>query len=291
RGQLESPWPVHGNILVQDGTAYFAAGRSSFLDGGILVYAVDPATGEVLQKRRIDSIDPKTGDMVESRMPYDMPPEAPGALPDVLVGSGTHVYMRHLKFAPKSLQHRNAVEDLPAKRGRREHQAVGAHLMSVAGLLDDSWFNQTYWSVDGKSQCKLLVFDEETACGVKPFPGTARHSRAIFVPGRKGYTLFANDRPKHAQRWSVKIPLRPRAMVLAGDTLFLAGPPDVVPEDDPYAAFEGKLGAKLWAVSTTDGARLAEYELASPPVFDGMAAARKRLYVSTEDGKVLCYGQ
>ncbi|MFO7901415.1 MAG: PQQ-binding-like beta-propeller repeat protein [Pirellulaceae bacterium] len=291
RGQLESTWPIHGNILVQNGTAYFAAGRSSFLDGGILVYAVDPATGDVLQKRRIDSIDPKTGDMVESLMRYDMPPEALGALPDVLVGNGTHVYMRHLKFAPDSLKYRSAVEDLPEKRGKREHQSVGAHLMSVAGLLDDSWFNQTYWSVDGRSQSKLLVFDEETACGVKPFPGTARHSRAIFVPGRKGYTLFANDRPKHAKRWSVKIPVRARAMVLAGETLFLAGPPDLVPEDDPYAAFEGKLGAKLWAVSATDGERLAEYELASPPVFDGVAAARKRLYLSTENGTVLCYGK
>ena len=162
--------------------------------------------------------------------------------------------------------------------------------MSVAGLLDDAWFNQAYWSVDGKSQSKLLVFDDETACGVKPYPGNARHSRAVFRAGTEGYTLFANGRPDHKKRWSVKIPVRVQAMVLAGNKLLLAGPPDVVPEDDPYAAFEGRRGAKLWVVSVRDGKRLAEYELDSLPVFDGMAAANGRLYVSTKDGSVTCFG-
>ena len=198
--------------------------------------------------------------------------------------------MRHLKFNPADLRYGSALADI-GKRGRREHQAVGAHLMSVAGLLDDAWFNQAYWSVDGKSQSKLLVFDEETACGVKPFPGNARHSRAVFRPGTGGYTLFADGRPEHKKRWSVKIPVRAQAMVLAGDKLFLVGPPDVVPEDDPYGAFEGRMGAKLWAVSVRDGKRLAEYELDSPPVFDGMAAAEGRLFVSTKGGQVVCLGE
>ena len=43
-------------------------------------------------------------------------------------------------------------------------------------------------------------------------------------------------------KWSVKIPVRARAMVLAQQRLFLAGPPDVVDPDDPYGAFEGRRG-------------------------------------------------
>jgi hypothetical protein len=35
--------------------------------------------------------------------------------------------------------------------------------------------------------------------------------------------------------------------------LFVAGPPDVIPEDDPLAAFEGRKGADLWAVSASTG--------------------------------------
>ena len=289
RSQLESPWPVHGSVLIQDGVGYFAAGRSSFLDRGIFVSAVDPVTGDVLREKRIYSPDPETGDMVECRLPYDMPPDALGALPDILVGDGTRVYMRHLKFNPDDLAYESAAEDVAAQKKRRVHPAVGSHLMSVAGLLDDAWFNQTYWTVDGKSQSKLLVFDALTAYGVKPFAGSARHSREIFRPGTEGYTLFANRRPEHQSRWSEKVPVRVIAMVLAGDTLFLAGPPDVVPEDDPYAALDGKRGAALWSVSAADGKKLAEHQLDSPPVFDGMAAANGRLYLSTAEGTVVCF--
>ena len=44
-GQLESAWPVPGNVLVIDGVAYFAAGRNSYLDGGMYFYKLDAATG------------------------------------------------------------------------------------------------------------------------------------------------------------------------------------------------------------------------------------------------------
>ena len=97
-----------------------------------------------------------------------------------------------------------------------------------------------------------------------------------------------------------------RAMVLAGPTLFAAGVPDVVDErqawrlpDDPKVqadlqrqadALEGKLGARLWAVSAADGKPLARFNLASPPVFDGMAAAGGRLVLATMGGQVICLG-
>jgi outer membrane protein assembly factor BamB len=287
--QLESPWPVHGNVLVQNGVAYFAAGRSSFLDGGIHVYAVDPETGNVLRQNRIYSPDAETGDMVECKLSYDMPPNALGALPDVLVGDGESVYMRHLEFDPVGLGYRSSAVTGPATKNRRGYPAVGGHLMSVAGLLDNNWFNQTYWTVDGQAHSKLLVYDAHAAYGVKPFPGNARHSRSIFRAGSKGYTLFANQRPQHQKRWSIQVPLRVQAMVVAGSTLFVAGTPDVVDPEDPWAAFEGRKGGVLWAMSTADGKKLAEYPLGSPPVFDGMAAARERLYISTTDGDVVCF--
>jgi outer membrane protein assembly factor BamB/SAM-dependent methyltransferase len=52
-GQLESSWPVRGSVLVNDGKAYFAAGRSSELDGGIYFYGVSLASGESLLEERI----------------------------------------------------------------------------------------------------------------------------------------------------------------------------------------------------------------------------------------------
>ena len=55
-------------------------------------------------------------------------------------------------------------------------------------------------------------------------------------------------------------------------------------------ALEARRGGRLLAVSVTDGKTLADYELASPPVFDGLAAARGRLYLSTKIGEVVCMG-
>jgi outer membrane protein assembly factor BamB len=106
--------------------------------------------------------------------------------------------------------------------------------------------------------------------------------------------------------WAKGVPLLVRAMVLADDTMFIAGPPDLVDEEEAFfnsdvaqiqaklaqqdAAFDDRKGASLWAVSTSDGEKLAEYKLQSAPVFDGMAAANGRLYLVTKDGKVQCFG-
>jgi len=76
-------------------------------------------------------------------------------------------------------------------------------------------------------------------------------------------------------------------MVKAGDTLFVVGPPDVLDSKDPYAAFESRRGARLVAVSTTDGKKLSEMTLEYPPVFDGLIAANDRLFASLEDGSII----
>ncbi len=88
--------------------------------------------------------------------------------------------------------------------------------------------------------------------------------------------------------WTLWLPVRVRAMVKAGDTLFAAGTPDVLDEKDPYAAFEGRKGASLVSVSAKDGKKLSEFPLSAPPVFDGMMAAGGRLLVALEDGSLLC---
>jgi len=107
--------------------------------------------------------------------------------------------------------------------------------------------------------------------------------------------------------WTQDVPVLVRAMVLADKTLFFAGPPDVVDEERTLstfedsvtqkqlarqaAALEGAEGTLLWAVSATDGKKLADYKLDSVPVFDGMAAANGRLYLAMKNGQVLCFGQ
>ena len=79
-------------------------------------------------------------------------------------------------------------------------------------------------------------------------------------------------------------------MALAGDNLFAAGTPDLLDAGDPYAALEGRKGAKLWVLSRADGEKLGEYDLKQAPVLDGLAAANGCLYISTLQGRLLCMG-
>ena len=281
-GQLESAWPVQGSILVKDAVAYLAAGRSSYLDAGIYLYALDPITGRVLNKKVLYSPDPETG-----KMPSGDAKTIPGVLADILVSDGSSVYMRQEKVFGPSGQ-----ED--------------PHLLATGGFRDDDWFNRTQWAVGAVARAQLLVFDEGTAYGIQAYPGTGRSN--FFRPADKGYLLFAALRKPESSRkpsaggarrsgrgkgakllWTMRVPVRVTAMVLASETLFAAGLPDVVPDDDPYAAFEGRKGAKLLAFSTADGEKLAEYDLKHEPVFDGMAAAGGRLYIAAANGDVLCF--
>ena len=97
--QLESAWPVHGSVLVRDGTVYAAAGRSSYLDGGIRLVRLDLATGRKLAERQIYSRDPRTGEQPAEPIIFEMP----GAQNDVLSCDGEALYMRHLAFDPQDL--------------------------------------------------------------------------------------------------------------------------------------------------------------------------------------------
>ena len=302
-GQLESAWPVHGSVLVQEGVVYAAAGRCSFLDGGMRLCRLHAGSGKKLSETRI------TG----------------AALPDVLSGDGTSIYLRHRRFDVKGVEQKKPV----------------VHLYSPAGFLDGSWWHRTYWLVGTVMRSnwggwpvsgsrvpagRLLVLDADNVYGFGRLNQYHRNGTHVGL-GKAQYLLYAHDRkakadasPKSAAarrrrgrrpaakvacRWSQRLPLLARGMVLSEKTIFVAGPPDVfalAPQDvaDPYhvtskqalsnqeAALAGKKGALLWAVSAADGKKLAEYKLDAPPVFDGLAAARGRLYFSTTDGKVVC---
>ena len=82
-------------------------------------------------------------------------------------------------------------------------------------------------------------------------------------------------------------------MLLAGDVVFVAGMPAKLGADSSFekyeAAYEGKLGGVLCAVSTSDGSKLAEYPLKAAPNWDGMAATARGLLISTADGSVVCF--
>jgi len=47
----------------------------------------------------------------------------------------------------------------------------------------------------------------------------------------------------------------------------------------------------LQVFSAKDGSKIKSYPLESEPAFDGMSAAGGRLYLVTNDGKLICFGK
>ena len=328
--QLESVWPVHGSVLVQDGVVYCVAGRSMFLDGGLRLLRLDPSDGRLLSETVLDDSDPASDGDLQSYVSWL---NMPVALPDVLSSDGRLVYMRSQPFELDGT--RLPLEAMPsvpdANRGAppATQNAEHAHLFSPTGFLDDSWWHRTYWMYGSRfvsGWCgyfkagkvapagKIMVFDDSKVYGFGRKPKYYRWTVPIE------HHLFATDRPTPQSRpadakpgkkgfritydWTEDLPLFARAMVLAGGTLFVAGPADLVDEEQAYkqigdpkvraslidqvAALEGKKGAMLWAVSTADGQKLAQLALDAPPVFDGLVAASGKLYLSTQNGTVVC---
>ncbi len=266
-GQLESVWPVHGSVLVQNGRVYFAAGRSSQLDGGLRVFALDPATGEVLARAELDGPF-YTSDNVEQN--FGLPQ---GRLPDILTGDGEQVFMRTAAFAA----------DLKSVRGAPAQQVPG-------GYLDDSYFKRIPWRF-GKDYGRLLVHNREVMACMRQFDSLRGLDPTVFfTPGDRGYLLFARNANAEGTAWQRRIRLRIMAMALTKGHLAVAGPPDEIPQDDPLGPYEGRKGARLHVLDVATGEDAAVFDLASPPVFNGIAAAAGRLYVVGGDGIVRCYG-
>ncbi|MHC4539530.1 MAG: outer membrane protein assembly factor BamB family protein [Planctomycetota bacterium] len=313
-GQLESSWPISGSVLAVNGAAFFVAGRTSYLDGGMFLYKLDAASGYKLDVLQLEVEQKKRDGGIASG----------GHLPDILSSDGESIFLRSARFNLDLVRQKDDV----------------AHLWSSVGFLDDNWWHRTYWQV-GTSMAsgwggwakagqrvpagRLLVIDAPRVFGFgrnqydTPGAHVGIDADGVWGPiGRQQgrwtfYRLFrqtmgtqpGKDSRRELEKqaaikpdWTRGVPMVVQAMVLADETLFVAGPSVTVevnniprqPTDaDPFAeALEARRGGSLLAVSANNGQALADYDLKSPPVFDGMAAANGRLYISSADGGIVC---
>jgi hypothetical protein len=335
--QLESVWPLHGSVLVQDDVATCVAGRSAFLDGGLRLVRIDVATGQKLSETALDERDPATGQDLHTKV---FLANMPQALPTILSTNGRYVFMGHQRFnlAGKRIQVHTVGLGTPVEN-------EPGHLLAGTGFLDGSWLHRSHWVYDttpfsglagwyrGGQRApagRIMVFDDARVYGYGRRPeyffwttpmeyhlfGTRLDPEESTIPSSavtkttaakpKAMWWVPEQPPAIKLTWSQEIPLHVRAMVKADETLFIAGPPDLIDEEavfgradtaanrallaDQANAFEGRRGAQLWAVSSTDGRRLATCSLDFLPVWDGMIAAGGQLYMALTNGRVVCMG-
>ena len=175
--QVESVWPVHGNVLVQDDVVSLVAGRSVFLDGGLRLCRLDFASGRLLSETVMDDRDPTNDTDLQDRIQIL---NMPVGLPDVLASDGRRLFMRSQVFDLEGKrQELGPHSGDPAGQGSVQ-RGEAAHLFSPTGLLDGSWWHRSYW-VFGRSFAgghagyyqagkfapagRILAFDDENVFG------------------------------------------------------------------------------------------------------------------------------
>ncbi|MBM4087122.1 MAG: hypothetical protein FJ272_20220, partial [Planctomycetes bacterium] len=151
--RLESVWPVSASVLAHNGLIYAVAGRNSYLDGGLLLYALDPSTGAVKHHRRLDGPWPDRealrkgvaieGDKKLIQTQHATGYDLDGAQADLLVTDGTDLYLMKHKFTP-------ALSPIPMQRVFHTGLTPmgGKHLLANFGFLDDTMFHRSYWMYD-----------------------------------------------------------------------------------------------------------------------------------------------
>ena len=298
RGQLESVWPVSGSVLVVNEIVYFAAGRSSYLDGGIRLYGLDPDSGRKIIDRVLSTRGADGSELLDEQ-------GVDGYLNDILSSDDERIFMRHQvldragKAMPEPVTHLHGPDGylssdtttrLPwtyAPMFTTPHQGAFYDLRLIRMLFPSG---------------QILVEDDDTIYGF----GQNHFDRPTTDPGGR-WALFAADKESHLPldlsaveyrklalggkqsvrfRWWEQLPIQARAMVMTEEVLFVAGP-----LGSPLTsrnALEGKVPTSLLAVSPSDGSVLAEMTLPGTPVWDGMAAAEGNLYLALANGQVLC---
>lgn len=302
--RLESVWPVIGSVLVMEGKAYCIAGRSMHLDSGLFAYVLDVKTGKLLQETPMTANTKGKGEL------------GGAVLPDLLVSDGNQILMRSMRFLPEKFGTRAKTRG----GGRMLKPGDG-------GLLDSTWYNSAFWMYAGAT-AQMLVFDDKSVYGVaaykKQITKSYGHDACALGSGYRVFRANMQDPKSEGKKkgeaakgeekkgdgaskkkgkkkkkkkgkkgsvasvWKQTVPVRAHALVLANDSLFLAGAPDQKDKEDPWGAFEDRKGGRILVLEKADGKKTGEVKLASTPVYDGMAAANGCLFLSLKNGSVVC---
>ncbi len=314
-GRTESLWPVHGSVVVQNDKICITAGRSTYLDGGIVFYQLDPATGEQVSREVLYHLDADSGEELntEKRGSFNMV----GSASDILTADGNQLFMKHLSF----------------NQDGKLAKTSTPHLYSVTGMLDEEWFVRAYWRYGvnhgagwskwaqagnqvpfGRIMCvdndKVYGYGREKVTGGPT--GHQTDSYHLFSSTSKTIPAPTEAERKAARRgkkkirytpppkfWSDKNTVTVRAMAASKNKLVIAGPVDVGRKkehlafenpEDAQAAYQGEKDIYLQIVNKRDGSRVFELKITDYPSFDGISIARDKIFISSQNGVVACFG-
>jgi len=265
-----------GAFWWKEGEVFCTVGRHTGMDGGILLTRLNLDTGATTAQAPIDPVVASMNDMI--------------------VKHGEHLVMGN---------HTISIANLKRIYPNKPALSSGAS----SNFEDDTYAFRTYWTKSlgtrpegvfgGDIIGHLLCFNDKFIYGADSYSNKESHrgnKHNMNKPGVAEYNLFAKPNISDVERrrsattgWRVPVNMRVRALVLTEGTLFAAGNPDPLDPQGTGPAQSGPIDAGLLqGFSTQDGSMTFTHALPSPPLFDGLAAARGALYLCTVDGTLLC---
>jgi len=307
RGNVESRWPVHGSLVISRGAVYLVAGRSSYVDGGLRLYALDAATGRI---RHFTTYETAERESNQPGFAGGRPNNQllRGAVNDLLVHDGKALYLKNLRVDADDLTVHPALWPYAPFTKERPWQEYfrESPLVSTGGFLDDSLYDRTCYVLDQRHSARKIAFDEHMLVGLRWDETNSRmllHNH-FFELGRNRYTVFAAERnaplprdarPRAAQiheLWAQAVDMRVTAMVMTARAVFAAGAPmpfgEQLSTEFARRSIAGREGAVLVRLAREDGRLSQVCRLPALPVWDGIAATREGLFITLQDGKVFC---
>lgn len=275
-GQVESPWAVPGSVLIVDGLGYACGGLHPNADGGVRVICFKPGTGEIVWSNKFDNLG--MGD------PWPAPYQ-PGPDRD----PWRNIWPKEYRYFDLPVRDGDAVAvsrclfDL--KTGKPDlRKTSGSYFVKDTGV----YLPRTAWKYANVRNFSPPAVSRGGSV-FSSVPGVGKLFRVDFEKGAKFDTDWVAVTKEQADaglftatsrflqkgaKWSVpseetKLAFN-RAMLIAGENLFTVTPK-----------------GQITIHRATDGQHLGELRL-DTPAWDGLAAARGRLFISTQSGKVIC---
>jgi outer membrane protein assembly factor BamB len=306
-GQIESAWPVPGTVLVMENTAYFAAGRQQLSDGGVFLFSVDPMTGKQNWVHKLNEI-PQTGYEGDK-------------------GDSFGFYKNSgLEFDPVDILHKEGdrialsrwLISLDGESVEVDTWDAFAKLNTGKGTVfapRGTWtygFRQIHRFGNEAFKRSLCAFRDNTIVGALDST-TALYRRDFDLEngeefnrkwitgweaaskGRKGERPYRSDRIAEKAKWKVNpwaeddTPEALLKLTTAEGSAQLENKIYGVVMDSADRIYVVHQDGTLKVIDAGNGKELSSHQVAEP-IWDGLALADGKLYLSARDGSLVCLG-
>lgn len=306
-GQLESPWPLFGTLSVDDKGIYAVAGRHTDADGGLFWYQLN-LDGAVLAQGRIGQNQLKST-TYGGQNPGQQ--QATGAnSPAVMTDDRYLMAGVHLARTDKGLEpwfglfpppknwesdfwkiRHDAKTLVPGNQGLLARvDFLGGYKLTAYAFTQARFYahkGDDFVMVGGAPALQHRGGDSDSELRrMKRLPEVLASTRPHPKPTEKPIRITKGAEVV----WEIGEPLArgngATALAVAGDTVLFG---IEVTNRDRHRERQA-MAYRLQLLNLADGTIRQELALPAPPIFGGIAIANGRVYVTTSDGSLTCFG-